>query len=158
MFDSVASGPWMFHGETHFDRRRRFGFQTVSDLEHEWLVRPGIDHMSLPKVLLSRWFLFFKGGIWTIVPLEGNHHYPFIKPLFKPVSFPKTEVVLPLTPMDDNGKAAAEASLKTLRADGQTNLWQATKLTNEVEWMDFWKLVKRHGIFSKRWKTIYDKV
>eukprot|EP00434_Breviolum_minutum_P032436 symbB.v1.2.028683.t1/scaffold3057.1/size64513/1 len=33
-------------------------------------------------------------------------------------------VVLPLTPMDDNGKAAAEASLKTLRADGQTNLWQ----------------------------------
>ena len=59
--------------------------------------------------------------------LEGNHHYPFIKPLFKPVSFPKTEVVLPLTPMDDNGKAVAEASLKTLRADGQTNLWQATQ-------------------------------
>jgi hypothetical protein len=34
------------------------------------------------------------------------------------------EVKLALTAMDAAGKAAAEAALQTLRADGQTNLWQ----------------------------------
>ena len=34
------------------------------------------------------------------------------------------EVKLPLTAMNAAGKAAAEAALQTLRADGQTNLWQ----------------------------------
>eukprot|EP00435_Cladocopium_sp_Y103_P029542 s2313_g7.t1 len=35
-----------------------------------------------------------------------------------------SEVKLALTSMDAAGKAAAEAALQTLRADGQTNLWQ----------------------------------
>ena len=54
--------------------------------------------------------------------------------------------------MNDDGKAAAEACLKTLRADGQTNLWQATVGPTVLDFQP-WKILskrwkKRHVIFS----------
>ena len=44
----------------------------------------------------------------------------------------KAAIVLPLTAMDASGKAQAEAALSTLRADGQTNLWDGLRMGLEM--------------------------